>query len=204
MRLNARVLTVSGVMLALGVCLLSAVGLGIAADDKDEKEKKEMTEAVLKLADAVEKGDKDAIQKLTEEIGKKYPLGTVMELFKPRAKGGLGVDSAPLAGKVDGIEARIQDLSKKPLTQADLAKQTADLEKMVKITAAIAQIADYNTPKKKVGEKDPKDWKTWTMDMQTGAADVTKAIKAKNEKDLKTAAAKLNSSCNNCHGVFRD
>jgi hypothetical protein len=201
MRLYARVLAASGVVLALGVCLVYVVGSGSAADEKD---KKEVTDAVLKLAEAVEKGDKEAIKKQTEDLAKSAPLGSVMDLLKLRTKDGLGVGATPGAITPDGIEAKIQALAKKPLTAAELAKQGPDLEKMAYIATAISHVADYNTPKKKMGEKDPKDWKTWTEDMQTGSADLAKAIKAKNPMDIKTVANKLNSSCNNCHGVFRD
>jgi Cytochrome C' len=207
MRLNARVLAVSGVVLALGVCLFSAVGLGTAADDK---EKKEVTDAVLKMADAFEKGDNAALKKQTEDLckdppaGKGTPLGTVMELLKLRSKDGLGIGATPGAITPDGIEAKIQEMAKKAPSAAVLGKQGADLEKIANITGAISQVAEFYTPKKKVGDKDPKDWKNWTEDMRAGSADLAKAIKAKNEKDIKTAANKLNSSCNNCHGVFRD
>src|SRR5258707_6194157 len=126
MRLYARVLAASGVVLALGVCLLSAVGPGSAADEKD---KKEVTEAVLKLANAVQKGDKDAIKKQTEDLSKSAPLGTVMELLKLRSKDGLGVGATPGAITPDGIEAKIQAMAKNAPKAADLGKQGADLEK---------------------------------------------------------------------------
>src|SRR5947208_4988044 len=127
MRLYARVLAASGVVLALGVCLLSAVGLGSAAD---EKEKKEITDGVLKLADTFQKGDKDAMKKQTEDLCKGAPLGSIMELLKLRTKDGLGLGATPGAIMPDGIEAKIQALAKKELTAAELTKQGADLEKM--------------------------------------------------------------------------
>jgi hypothetical protein len=200
MRLYARVLAVSGVVLALGVCLLSAVGPGRA----DEKEKKDIIDAVNKMADSFQKGDKDALKKQTEDLCKGAPLEGIMELLKLRTKDGLGVGAKPGAIQPDGIEAKVQALAKKELTAQDLTQQAADLEKMAYIIGAVSQAADYNTPKKKVGEKDPKDWKSWTDDMQSATGDLAKAIKAKNPKDIKTAASKLNGSCNNCHGVFRD
>ena len=40
--------------------------------------------------------------------------------------------------------------------------------------------------------------------MGDAAVELAKAAKAKEPKGVKDAAGKLNTSCNNCHGVFRD
>src|SRR5258705_246703 len=68
MRMYARVLAASGVVLALGVCLLSAVGLGRAADDK---EKKDIIDAVNTMADTVQKRGQDRGPKGHQDGGKK-------------------------------------------------------------------------------------------------------------------------------------
>jgi hypothetical protein len=199
MRVHARVLLASAVAVALGVWALSAVGPGKAADDD-----KEAREAIEKLAETVAKGDKDAAKKQAEEVAKKVELSVAMELFKLRAKNGRGVGKNPGAITPDGIEAQIMGLAKKEPTKAALAKNGADLEEMANITTAISLIAEVHAPKKKVGDKDPKDWKQWVQDMQAASGDLTKAVKASDGPAIKTAATKLNSACNNCHGVFRD
>ena len=63
---------------------------------------------------------------------------------------------------------------------------------------------DHHTPKKKEGDKDPKDWTTWTDDMLKAAKALAAAAEKKDAKAVKDAAYKLNNSCNNCHEVFRD
>ncbi len=199
MRVHARVLIASAVAVALGVWALSAVGPGKAAD-----EDKEAREAIEKLAETVAKGDKDAAKKQAEEVAKKVELSAVMETFKLRAKGGRGVGKTANAITPDGIEAQIMGLAKKEPAAAALNKTAADLEEMANITTAIAFLAEAHTPKKKVGDKDPKDWKQWVQDMQAASGDLAKAAKAKDGPGIKTAATKLNSACNNCHGVFRD
>jgi cytochrome c556 len=40
--------------------------------------------------------------------------------------------------------------------------------------------------------------------MQAAAVELANAAKAKKQNEVKNAASKLNSTCNNCHGVFRD
>ena len=47
-------------------------------------------------------------------------------------------------------------------------------------------------------------WSQWSEAMRKSADELADAAKAKAPAAIKTAAAKLNSTCNNCHGVFRD
>jgi cytochrome c556 len=39
--------------------------------------------------------------------------------------------------------------------------------------------------------------------MEEGALELAKAAQAKGAQDVKTAAAKVNAACNNCHAVYR-
>jgi len=69
---------------------------------------------------------------------------------------------------------------------------------------AVAEIALAKTPKKKDGEKDPKDWKEYSEEMIKQSRELRKAIEAADPKAVKVTANKLNASCTNCHGKFRD
>jgi hypothetical protein len=212
MRIYARVLASTGLVLALGVCLLCTAPAGSAADKKDDKkdEKKDddkpspAIDPVAKMADMIEKGDMDKAKKAAADVADKYSLGDAMNVLKPRAKGGIGVGKEGQYNP-DGIELQIQQkLSKKTQNKSDLEKSAADIERMADIVAGIAEITDLFTPKKKVGDKDPKDWKDYTTDMKEASAELAKAAKAKDADAIKKAAQRLNSSCNNCHGKFRD
>jgi hypothetical protein len=192
--------------LAAGIVALAAGGLTISvnrswAQDDDDKE---TAEAVRKIAKAVAQNKTDDAKKQAAELKKKKELGDVMNMFKLRTKGGLGI--GPKAGAVtpDGIEAKVGALAKKKLTAAEAKNQAPDLEQMADDIAAISHVGDANTPTKKDAEKDPNKWTKWMDEMRKGSQDLKKAAKAKDPNAIREAAKKTNDSCSNCHGVFRD
>ena len=190
---------------ALGLCVLTAP----AADDEPVKPPKEVTDALVKLIGMIDKGDHDAAKAEGEAIAKKYDLKPVMTHFKNRDKGGFGYGKEIPGNLTDGIESKlramVKEMVKKPPTKADVTKESKDLIELGERTAAIADIAIHKCPvDKKTGDKDPKDWKQWSEDMQQYSRDLIEAAKAKDPMKLKTAVSKLNSTCNQCHGTFRD
>lgn len=189
MRLHAPVLAGGLAVLVLGFAILSA-----HADEKAD---------ILKLAAMLEKGE-DVTSAAAS--ARKLDLDAVMVLLKLRSKEGLGV--GPKAGEYpanqDGIEAKIIGLAKKALTDAEVKKQAADIAQAAYITAAIGYATDGHKPAKKIGDKDPKEWEEFTQAMKKEAMNLAAAAKKGDPMAIKNAAAKLNSSCNNCHGIFRD
>ena len=185
------------VVLALGLSVL-AVRPGTAADDKGA------ASAVRKLADAVEKGDATAVKDQADAIAKTYELEEVMHRLVLRTKKGEGVGDKPGAISPDGIEAKFLNLGKKPLPQKQLDKEADAIAKAAYITAALGEIAERKAPEKKEGTKDPKDWIAWSKDMKSASVELAKAARGKDPKMVKEAASKLNNSCSNCHGTFRD
>src|SRR3954468_22138862 len=111
MRIYARVLACTGLVLALGVCLLCSAPAGSAADKKDDKKDDDKPspaiEPVAKMADLIEKGDMNGAKKTAADVADKYSLGDAMNVFKPRAKGGIGVGKEGQYNP-DGIELQIQ------------------------------------------------------------------------------------------------
>jgi hypothetical protein len=187
----------------LGVAIGLTVALGVVAA-ADDKEKKAALEKVVKLAGAVEKKDKAAVQGLVNDL-KKAELLDVMTALKLRKNGGLGIGDKEGAVTPDGIEAKLIGMAKKPMGKSELDKQAADLEKAAYVMAGIADVAVHKCPvQKKQGEKDPAAWKKWCDEMRDGSLELAAALKKKDETAVKNAAAKVNSSCNNCHGIFRD
>ena len=60
-------------------------------------------------------------------------------------------------------------------------------------------VATAKAPEKDEGAKKKKDFLEWAADMKKGAEELATAAKAKDPQKVKTAAASLNSACNNCH-----
>ena len=195
MRKHARLLAAGVAAVVCGFGFLAATGS--AADDKDRA-------AIRKVADAFEKGDPAAAKSQAKAIADKAELEDVMHLLALRKMGGEGIGPKPDVVKPDGIEAKIQGLGKRVMA-AELKSNGPALERAAYITAAIAEIAQYKCPvKQKTGMKDPKQWTAWTEEMRDSALDLAKAVKAGDGMAVKKAATKLDGTCRNCHGVFRD
>jgi Cytochrome C' len=198
---NARWLAIGGIASALVVWSLALVGQGTAAD-----EDKEVRDGIEKLADVMAKKDLATAKAQGQAIANKLDeVAPAMDLLKPRGDGGLGVGPKPGAITPDGIEKKLIDMGKKPMTAAQVTTQADALARMADEVAAVAEVAQHKCPvKKKEGDKDPKDWQTWCQDMRQGGLDLADAAKAKDAAKVKTAVNKLNSTCSNCHAVFRD
>jgi hypothetical protein len=191
---------------AMAVGLLASLGAGNAAqqDDKEAKDIKMAREPVIRLAEATEK--KDAAEtKRQEDVLLKMELLPIMKQLKLRTAGGIGIGDKPGAVTPDGIEAKLIGMARKPLPPAELDKASADFAKAAYVMAAIAEICEDKCPlKEKKGDKDPKEWKQWSLDMKKYAVEVAEAAKKKDGAAVQAAARNLNSTCNNCHGIWRD
>jgi len=169
--------------------------------DDDDKEVKEAQKDVLDLCKDVTDGkaEKD-IDAKAAKIKKKYEeLNTVMHVFKPKDKGGVGFGKAG-----EGIELKIIGLGKRKLAAGAMAKEKDELVKMANINLAMAAITKHYAPAKPKGGKGKKDWEGHADDMKKAAEALRKAAKAGNAEQVKAAANDLNNSCNNCHTDFRD
>ncbi len=195
MRMYSRMLVAGALLLALGVW-------SIAAEDAAG-----LRGEVQKVADALGKGDAEQAKKTAAEVAKSSELEEVMSLMQPRRanakKPVFGVGTKPGAVTPDGIEAKVIALSKK-VDPRQLDKESAALAEMALRVQAIAEIATAKAPEKDEGQKKKKDWMEWAGEMKKSAMELGEAAKEKHAPQVKAAAAKLNSACNNCHGVFRD
>ena len=96
-------------------------------------------------------------------------------------------------------------LSKRPLPAAQMSQQADDLARSAYLLVAISGITDAHPPKKKGNTgKGLKEWADWTDEMRTAALELADAAKKKDSAGVKTAVNKLNITCTNCHGEFRD
>jgi hypothetical protein len=131
-------------------------------------------------------------------------LDEVELLMKPRRRGGLGIGPPTPNSNRDGIELKLFALARRAPAQAELDAEAAELARAAAVAGAMADLLDAYAPDKKVGNKDPKDWKAQTGEMRAGAADLEAAAKARDVKRVRGAAARLSASCIACHEVFRD
>jgi hypothetical protein len=201
MGVNSRLLAGGAAVLALAIAVLVTSRSGLMADDTpDEKDVKAAEDIVTKAA-----GNPAAMKKAGDEVmAKKLGLKAAMYSFKLRSAGGIGVGDKAGAITPDGIEAKLINLSKKEMPKAAVTKEGPDLEKAAQVAETMSYVAEAFTPKKKVGDKDPKDWTMFTQDMRTSSADLAAAAKKGDSKGILSAAKNLSAACNNCHGEFRD
>jgi hypothetical protein len=193
----------TNVCLSVGITLLS-LSLGIyLVGQAWAGENKEVTDAVLKIAASIKKGDSAGAKTQAAALAKKIEaLEEVMDALKPRKKGGVGVGKV---GQVtpDGIELKLITLGRDAPTPAVLGKEAEALEEMAYVIAAVAEVTHVMAPAADKGKKTKKDWLAWTADMREGANKLAEAAKAKGAQDVKGAASKINAACNSCHSVFR-
>jgi hypothetical protein len=186
---------------AVALCFLPAPSG--AADDKGNPEVKA---AIVKLVDAIQKDDEAEVKKQLEVL-KKAEAADVMKVFSLRTNGGVGVGTVPGAIKPDGIDAKLKGIGTKAPNAKELAAQSADLERMALVMAAVGEaIGDKCTVAIKTGDKDPKDWKRWSKDMREQSLQLAEVLKEKKPEPMavKTAATKLYGTCTACHVPFRD
>lgn len=189
----------------LGMSLLILAGPGAAQDKKEADEDKEIKEAQKDVLDltkdvSADKPDAKAINEKAAKIKKKYEeLNTVMHIYKPKDKGGIGYGKAG-----EGIELKIIGMGKRVVPAATLTKDKDELIKMANINIAMAAITKHYAPTKTKGGKGKKDWESHCEDQRKAAEELIKAVKAGKAADVKTAANNLNNACNNCHTDFRD
>ena len=203
MKAHVGAIAVGAVVLTLGFWFLAAGNSG-AADDKGD-----MRALVQKLADTIAKGDAEQAKTLAAEIAKDADLEAVMYLMKKRenkgkAKGYFGVGKEAGSIQPDGIEAKIINLSKRPVSDKQLDKESEALVEMAYRLAAVAEIAKAKPSEKANNAAKKKDWADYADSMRKGAGELAEGAKEKKAPAIKDAASKINSSCNNCHGSFRD
>jgi cytochrome c556 len=185
---SLRVLSLA--LLSLAILALS-VDVTRAEPDKDE----------LKVAKAViDKLVAGAEVKDVADQKKKTSPEAIMALLNTTKKGGLGY--AP-KGPTGSIEARITEIAKKGITDADLKKESADLAKAAAFVQAVNDFNELYTPKIKVGDKDPKVWEKSNAEARKVTADLIEAIKGNDAKKVTAAAKALDAACYACHKVFK-
>jgi hypothetical protein len=191
MSTKARIWLAGSAMVAMGLGLYLA-GPGSAGEGAEVKD------AVLKIAAAIEKGDKSAAQSEAKALAKKIEeIDIVMDLMKLRTKKGLGVGKKGIV-QPDGIEAKLLAMERQAPGRATAEKEAEGIEEMAYRIAAIAEIASHKPPKEKA-----KLWIGWAKELRASAPELAKAAKQKEPEALREAARKVNMACSKCHAEFK-
>jgi hypothetical protein len=131
-----------------------------------------------------------------------------MNHYKTKAKGGEGIHAdlqvnIRLKGTQNGIEEKIRALAMKKLMEATLAKAANELGTLGYRLAVEGQLIHEYAPAKKVGSKDPKEWRELSLNMRDASVELAEAAKKKDAEGVFRAGNRLNSACNQCHSTFR-
>lgn len=185
--------------------LVAVLGLIFLSDPTYAAGEADIQPIVKKIAEAFKSGDKEGAKKLAVNAAKKIEeIHDVMHLFKTRKQKGLGIGEKAGANPAkDGIEVALRDLARD--VPASVAKQADALETTGYWIAALAELSiAKGSPVPEKGKKTKKAWTGWSEDMREAGIAFAKASASKGGQEIKSAAAKLNATCNNCHSVFKE
>ena len=158
-------------------------------------------DGVKKIVELIKKGDNAGAKKAAQEYAKaNTDLDDLMHLMKPAAKGGIEV-----LGNKTGIEQTLIKVARDVPSAADMTKNAAVYAEMGHYATAIALVTEASAKSQKFGgKKTEKEWNELSKAMHEGGIKLGEAGKAKSGADVKTAASKINGSCNSCHTTFRN
>mgnify|MGYP002778041848 CR=1 FL=1 len=190
---------VRGLALIVGLSLLAyATPYVVSQDNKAKPIQKDL----LEIAADLEAG-KDVAAKVKAFRKKHTDLDEVMHAYKPRGRGGVGVDSKA-NDKTDGLELKFNALAKRALAPAALKKEKELLIKAAYVNLAMAKITLEYPPERPKNGKGAKEWTKLTQEMEKGTKEMIEALKKDDPAALKKAVTEVNNACNTCHSEFRD
>jgi hypothetical protein len=134
-------------------------------------------------------------------------LEDVMNHMKPKAKKGDGLapslqTSIPLKGALNGIEEKLRALARKKPTAAAMAKSADDMVLFSYRLAVLGEVIHEYAPAQQ-GKKDPKVWRELSLEMRDASVELARASAKKDADAVLKASNRLNTSCSQCHSVFR-
>jgi hypothetical protein len=182
------------------IALLVMAGWVYVAGSGSAGEASPLKGGVLKIAAAIQKGDMASADTQALALAKKVEdLGDLMELFKKRDKGGIGVGLKKGVAVPDGIEVKLIKMGRDAPSSSEVTKEAEALEHMGAVVAAMAKVTKAKPPAKVKA----KEWNGWCDELAASGMKLSAAAKDHAAADLKTIAHKINDTCNACHGVYR-
>ena len=164
--------------------------------------------AIAIVVTQAQAADKDGIKAIVDLIkaGKNTEAKATAKAYAAKTKDDLeelmaGFKSSKKGGLVEpGIEQTFVKFGRDVQSAANLSK--AELQDMGAITAAIALVTEA-IPAPKSTKGTPADWSKWAKELADNGQALQNAIKSKSPADVKTAASKINATCNSCHTAFK-
>jgi hypothetical protein len=188
----------TAMLCGLGLALLWApAGSSRGASGSADKEEEEAIARVRVALLALTKAKDDELPGKAKALMKEADLKHVMTAYAPRARGGIGV-GPPRGG--DGIELKLRRMMRTRMTRGELAREKADLLRMVRVIRVVNEVARHGGPG---AAKKKAQWKKFSADLEKANAAFTRAIAKGDTKAIKEAAGTVQASCLACHDVFR-
>jgi hypothetical protein len=145
---------------------------------------------------------KDAKSGAKVKVGE---LVDIMNLLRNQAKGGEGIAlDLQYSAKVknqNGIEALINALAAKKLTDANAGKMARELELLSDRVAVIASLTLERGPEKQ--KEYLKQWNEQAIEMRDAALELAEGARKKDAPAIFEASKRLENSCVECHGTFK-
>lgn len=126
----------------------------------------------------------------------------MMKAFLSKAKGGDGIHAdlqyQPKLKNLNGVEALLSTLAAKKISDDNLVKVSKELPLMAYRVAVMGSITYEFAPK-----KDADKWREYSAAMRDSSITLADATQKKNGEGVMKAALALESSCIDCHSVFK-
>jgi hypothetical protein len=141
-------------------------------------------------------------------LGKYSDLAELMNLLKPKGKGGEGLAPAlqsniRLKGALNGIEEKIRALAKKQLARDRIGTEAEALALLGYKLAVLGELTVLYQQGARKGKGTTNDWNRLCLAMRDESLDLAAAAAKKDAKATFEAATKLDSTCTECHNQFR-
>jgi Cytochrome C' len=145
---------------------------------------------------------------ILKDLGGLVDKADLMDHFRPLAKGGDGMhpdlqSNIKFKGALNGIEEKIRNLAMKELTPERMKKEAKELQMLAYRTAVAGSLTYLYAPAKKVGDKNPDDWRRYSVAMRDSAVELAMAAAKGDTAAVARAGNTLNSACSQCHTEFR-
>jgi hypothetical protein len=189
-----------------GLIVVACLVLVGADQGADKDEIKKAVAGLPKLAAAIDKAgpkfaDSALVKKLVAGLAK-LDFDAVMAACGPRKDGGFGF-GPKTSPKLDGIEDKLKDLAKKPLTAQQLGMEAPALLEMAYRIAAVNEVTIAQTPANNQGKKTVKTWKDTSVEVRKAFPELAAAVQAGNPALVQKAAGQLDTACQKCHGEWK-
>ena len=172
----------------------------IAADKAKLQQAKKLAANLAKMRGEAEAGE--------AVLGKYSDISELMNLLKTKSKGGEGLAPAlqsniRLKGALNGVEEKIRALAKKKLSEDRIGTEAEELSLLGYKLAVLGDITIFYSQGAKKGKGTAEEWNRLCNAMRDDSLSLATAAAKKDAQATFKAADKLNSTCTECHSVFR-